>query len=110
MQGVSYILWIRDLTTWTHTVQEEEQAAIGEEGSELPHEMEHGIASGRLSQRGIANVTTVMPRVPNAILDTGNIPNEDSTIDLSVAENWLIRNEILQIEKGIVNNEKLMQR
>ncbi|THV45507.1 hypothetical protein BGAL_0480g00040 [Botrytis galanthina] len=64
-----------------------------------------------LSKRGSANVSNIMPRIPKAILESGWIPNEDSIIDMSMAENWLIRDEILEIQKTIanesVNNEHL---
>ena len=59
---------------------------------------------GQLSQRGIANVTTIMPRIPKTILDAGNIPDEDSIIDLSVAENWMIRDQVLEIERAVVKD------
>ena len=53
----------------------------------------------QLSKRGNANVSNIMPHIPKTILEAGWVPNEDSVIDLSIAENWLIRDEILDIQK-----------
>jgi len=56
----------------------------------------------QLSKRGNINVSNIMPHIPQAILEAGWIPNEDSVIDLSMAENHMIRDEVLQIEKAVV--------
>ena len=56
----------------------------------------------QLSRRGDANVSNAMPRIPRTVLEAGWVPNEDSLIDLSMAENWLIREEILEIQKTVV--------
>ena len=53
----------------------------------------------QLSKRGNTNVSNILPRIPRTILQAGWVPNEDSVIDLSIAENWLIRDEILDIQK-----------
>ena len=58
----------------------------------------------QLSKRGDANVSNIMPRIPRTILEAGWVPNEDSIIDLSIAENWLIRDEILEIQKTVVTD------
>ena len=58
----------------------------------------------KLSKRGDANVSNIMPRIPTTILEAGWVLNEDSIIDLSIAENWLIRDEILEIQKTVVAN------
>lgn len=55
----------------------------------------------QLSKRGNANVSNILPRIPRTILEAGWVPNEDSVIDLSIAENWLIRDEILDIQKTV---------
>lgn len=60
--------------------------------------------AGKLSQRGSANVSNIMPRIPKAILESGWIPNEGSIIDMSMAENWLIRDEVLEIQKNVAND------
>ena len=58
----------------------------------------------QLSKRGDANVSNIMPRIPRTILEAGWAPHEDSIIDLSIAENWLIRDEILEIQKTVVTD------
>ena len=58
----------------------------------------------QLSKRGDANVSNIMPRIPTTILQAGWVPHEDSIIDLSMAENWLIRDEILEIQKTAIAN------
>ena len=60
---------------------------------------ETDIIKGQLSQRGLANITSVMPHIPKTILDAGYIPDEDFVIDLSIAENWLVHDEVLEIHK-----------
>ena len=51
-----------------------------------------------LSDRGRSNITQIMSRVPKKLLgDSESKLNGSSTIDLSMAENWLIRNEVLEI-------------
>lgn len=57
-----------------------------------------------LSKRGDANVSNILPRIPRTILEAGWVSNEDSIIDLSIAENWLIRDEILEIQKKVVTD------
>ena len=66
--------------------------------------MEQEIIKGRLSQRGVANVTSFIKRMPKNIMDAGNTADESVIVDLSVAENWLIRDEILQIQRRVVQN------
>lgn len=56
----------------------------------------------QLSRRGNSNVSNILPRIPRTILEAGWVPNEDAIIDLSIAENWLIRDEILDIQKTVV--------
>ena len=58
----------------------------------------------QLSKRGDANVTNILPRIPKTILEAGWVPNEDFTIDLSMAENWLIHDEVLEIQKTVVTD------
>jgi len=52
----------------------------------------------QLSQRGNANVSAIMPRVPKSFL-TAELSTGD-IIDLSLAEDWLVRDEILKIGKS----------
>ena len=66
--------------------------------------MEQQIIEGRLSQRGVGNVANLIKRMPKTILDAGNTADESSIIDLSVAENWLIRNGILEIQRSVVQD------
>lgn len=61
-----------------------------------------------LSQRGRANIERVMARIPKAILagtkKTESTNSLDDCIDLSMAENWLIRSEVLAICKAAIDN------
>lgn len=57
-----------------------------------------GIMSG-LSSRGHLNLTQVIAKIPKSILEPSPNPN---AIDLSMAENHLIREEILQIVKSSI--------
>lgn len=52
-----------------------------------------------LSSRGHLNLTQVIAKMPKSILEPTSNPN---VIDLSMAENHLIREEILQIAKSSV--------
>ena len=57
-------------------------------------------AQPKLSKRGQINIDEIMARVPKSILEEKpQAPTEAGPIDLSVAENWLIRDEILEICK-----------
>ncbi len=56
----------------------------------------------QLFKRGAANVSDILPKISRTILEVGGVPDEDFMIDLSIAENWLIRDEILEIQKTIV--------
>lgn len=61
-----------------------------------------------LSQRGRSNITAIMARIPKAILagtkSTKSITSNDGSIDLSMAENWLIRHEVLDICKAAIKD------
>ena len=51
-----------------------------------------------LSERGRSNIIEIMSRVPKKLLGgTESKSNRSSIIDLSMAENWLIRNEVLEV-------------
>lgn len=54
-----------------------------------------------LSNRGQLNVDRIMPNVPKSMLEPPE--EEDDCIDLSLAENWLIRNEVLEIYKEAIS-------
>ncbi len=57
-----------------------------------------------LSQRGRSNIVEIMSKVPKSLLeDSKSKSSETDRIDLSVAENWLIRNEVLEICKSVIN-------
>ena len=57
-----------------------------------------------LSQRGRSNILEVMSKIPKSLLgDSKSRWSETDPIDLSVAENWLIRNEVLEICKSVIN-------
>ena len=58
-----------------------------------------------LSERGTLNLTAIMSQVPKAILEGSKCSIVDGRgIDLSMAENWLIRNEVLDISKAAIQN------
>ena len=48
-----------------------------------------------ISQRGWSNVAMIMPKIRGAVAERAN--KTSSNIDLSTAENWLIREEVLEI-------------
>jgi hypothetical protein len=60
-------------------------------------------AMNGLSKRGAANVDTILPRISAAVAE-----RSDSTvvrIDMSTAENWLLRDEIIELTKeGILSS------
>lgn len=56
------------------------------------------------SARGASNLIEVMTRVPESILKPSSNPDE---INLSNAENWVVRNEVLDVLKSAV--EKRLQ-
>ena len=62
-----------------------------------------------LSQRARSNVAVAMAELPSSMLqDTSfgeNAEYANTTIDLSMAENWLIREEILGIGKPAIERE-----
>jgi hypothetical protein len=67
---------------------------------------EIGIPSKALSSRGEINLKTVMEKIPKAILDGSKnsklFDDQVGVIDLSMAENWLIRLEVLNICKEAI--------
>ena len=54
-----------------------------------------------LSSRGHLNLTQVVAKIPKSIREPALDPNAD-IIDLSMAENHLIRGEVLQILKSSI--------
>ena len=59
-----------------------------------------------LSERGRSNISEIMSRVPQKLLgDSKSKSDKSSVIDLSMAENWLIRNEVLEICKFAINKK-----
>ncbi len=62
-----------------------------------------------LSRRGRSNVAITLEKLPKAMLDNREATNgaeaTRETIDLSMAENWLIRQEVLDICKPAIVNE-----
>lgn len=55
---------------------------------------------GDLSARGRSNVELIMPMISKLIAEKQR--SQDITIDLSTAENWLIRNELIDIFKAAI--------
>ena len=60
--------------------------------------MEHN-----LSNRGWSNVEAIMPRIQGAVAE--RMVKNNSNIDLSTAENWLIRSELIEICKDGIDKE-----
>lgn len=59
-----------------------------------------------LSERGRSNITDIMSRVPKRLLTDSEMNwNGSPHIDLSAAENWLIRNEVLEICQFSINQK-----
>ena len=60
----------------------------------------------RLSSRGRFNVTKTIAQLPQAMLENDskgtNGEHYKKSIDLSMAENWLIRDEVLSISKPAI--------
>jgi aspartate/methionine/tyrosine aminotransferase len=57
-----------------------------------------------LSKRGAANVSIIWPKIANAVAEReekGQM-KENSVIDLSTSENWLIRNELIDLYKKAI--------
>lgn len=56
-----------------------------------------------LSVRGLTNISRIMSRVPKSLLEE---PEDEviTEIDLSMAENWVNRAEVLKILKGAVRD------
>ena len=67
--------------------------------------MANGILSGHgnLSERGWANVSAVMPKIESAVEERSG--RESQTIDLATAENWLIREEIIELCKESIDGK-----
>lgn len=59
--------------------------------------------AGSISSRGRNNVDAIMPKISALIEEKFKSPA--STIDLSTAENWLIRTELMAIYKAGVNDQ-----
>ena len=60
------------------------------------------MTQGYLSERGMMSVTSVVPRIPKTVLEAGDTLDEGNVVDISVAENWLVRDDILNIVKEII--------
>ena len=62
-----------------------------------------------MSQRGRANVQSMIPLFPQSFWDSSKSTKDgggssDDCIDLSAAENWLIRPELLEICRASIND------
>lgn len=59
-----------------------------------------------LSKRGGANVEAVWPRISKAVAERENTKTEpqNAPIDLGTSENWLIRDELIELFKEAVND------
>jgi hypothetical protein len=53
-----------------------------------------------LSNRGWSNVEAIMPKIKGALEQ--RMKQNNTNIDLSTAENWLIREELVDICKGAI--------
>jgi hypothetical protein len=69
---------------------------------------QNGEQNDGFSSRGRSNLTNIMQKIPKAILegtkDTNLLSTKNNLIDLSMAENWLIRPEVLEICKSAIQN------
>ena len=53
-----------------------------------------------LSRRGTINMNVIMPQIPTSVIENAKRGDQDNTIiNLSMAENWLIRPELIEICK-----------
>ena len=61
-----------------------------------------------LSQRGCSNITSVLSQVPKALLEDskkGKHKEKSESVDLSMAENWVIRKEVIKICKKAISKD-----
>ena len=56
-----------------------------------------------LSKRGNANVEAIMPKIKGQVAE--RVKENNTNIDLSTAENWFIRSELIDICKEIITQE-----
>jgi hypothetical protein len=54
------------------------------------------------SQRGKPNVDAIMPKIQGAVAN--RVAQENTKIDPSTAENWLIRTELVEMCKQIITD------
>ena len=59
------------------------------------------MAEAGMSKRGKANVDAIIPKIKAAVADRSKPAT--SNIDLSTAENWLIRPELIEICKSAIS-------
>ena len=59
-----------------------------------------GTTSDAMSARGWSNVSAIMPKISAQVAERSRPDNPN--IDLATAENWLIRNEIIEICKEAI--------
>jgi aspartate/methionine/tyrosine aminotransferase len=57
--------------------------------------------AARMSQRGNSNVKTIMPKIGAAVSER----SQGTKIDLASAENWLLRDELLDICKDAITSD-----
>lgn len=60
-----------------------------------------------MSRRGWANIEVIMPKIKHGV-EQRTAPHNDM-IDLSTAENWLIRSELIEICKSSITQELVPQ-
>ena len=56
-----------------------------------------------MSKRGFANIESIMPRINDQVTERQKVKNHN--IDLSSAENWLIRPELVEICKDAIQKD-----
>ena len=66
--------------------------------NQITHHSKHG-----LSKRGWSNVEAIMPKIKGA-LEQRSMP-KNPNIDLSTAENWLVRPELIQLSKNAISTD-----
>jgi hypothetical protein len=55
-----------------------------------------------LSKRGWSTVEGILPKIKATVVE--RTKKKNTNIDLSTAENWLIRPELIEICKGAIND------
>lgn len=58
-----------------------------------------------LSTRGAGNVAAIWPQISKAVEEREKQYTAGSSIDMSTSENWLLRDELIQIYKKAIQDD-----